>query len=247
MPADTPTRIPGLRRLGIPTTMPSTGGTPRPTVVQIGDSIPESTYWHLSTVLRKTPHYENQYYLSLNGYLKTIFPEEQLYGVAPQHIIRPSLDADDIDEFQLAELSFTSTGGVHESRFQAGHERGKKIPDFTIIRVRPTSLNMYNKFFVCILEVKRDEVSKSHAIDQLLSYLLAMRDHSRHDPDAPGILLEGRKCSVWRLVDDEVFGTNIDVVDEFDVLDEIDAETGLDKLTALLADISCKHWDRADF
>ncbi|KAF8233104.1 hypothetical protein L208DRAFT_1396291 [Tricholoma matsutake] len=54
----------------------------------------------------------------------------------PQAIVRRAMGADEIDE-DLGNISFGSTGALHESRDLLGAEAEKSFPDFVTVKVIP--------------------------------------------------------------------------------------------------------------
>lgn len=71
--------------------------------------------YHLKATISSDVHYENQLYGSLNTFLFSLFPPRRQFMTIPQAIVRRAMGADEIDE-DLGNISFGSTGALHESR-----------------------------------------------------------------------------------------------------------------------------------
>ena len=86
-----------------------------PTVSDLAAQIDPWVTYHLKTTILSDVHYENQLYGVLNLFHASIFPLRRRFMTIPQGLLRKMVDADSIDEY-LADLSFGSAGGLHESR-----------------------------------------------------------------------------------------------------------------------------------
>jgi len=71
--------------------------------------------YHLKATVSSDVHYENQLYGCLNTFLFSLFPPRRQFMTIPQPIVRRAMEADEIDE-DLGNISFGSTGALHESR-----------------------------------------------------------------------------------------------------------------------------------
>lgn len=86
-----------------------------PSVPNLIAQIDPWVIYHLKTTILSDVHYENQLYGVLNLFHASIYPLRRRFMTIPQGLLRKVLDPDNIDEY-LADLSFGSTGGLHESR-----------------------------------------------------------------------------------------------------------------------------------
>ena len=90
---------------------------PPPSLLGLRRRVHSRMYWHLSDVLSRTVHYENNIYSALTSYLSEIFPARRGFVVAPQCLLRPIIPLpDDTDSDAPSDISFSSAGGVHIGR-----------------------------------------------------------------------------------------------------------------------------------
>jgi hypothetical protein len=88
---------------------------PYETPPSVPDLITQISPWvfgHLQTKIRSGVHFEHQLYGDFNSFLTSIFPTKRMFMIKPQGLLRKVLE--DVDENM--DVSFSSTGGCHESR-----------------------------------------------------------------------------------------------------------------------------------
>ncbi|KAF8224074.1 hypothetical protein L208DRAFT_1381211 [Tricholoma matsutake] len=124
-----------------------------PSVPNLIAQIDPWVIYHLKTTILSDVHYENQLYGVLNLFHASIYPLRRRFMTIPQGLLRKVLDPDNIDEY-LADLSFGSTGGLHESRDLPGSEVHKFVPDFLTVKVTPHRSGPRDHCIVAIVEVK---------------------------------------------------------------------------------------------
>jgi hypothetical protein len=71
--------------------------------------------FHLKATISSNVHFENQLYGSVASFLASIFLSRRRFMTIPQAILRRAMEAEEVDEY-LANVSFGSTGALHESR-----------------------------------------------------------------------------------------------------------------------------------
>jgi hypothetical protein len=86
-----------------------------PTVNQLISEIDPWVLYQLKSVISSGVHFENQLYGPLNTFISSIFLTRRRFMTIPQALLRKSLDEPQVDE-DWANISFGSTGGLHESR-----------------------------------------------------------------------------------------------------------------------------------
>ena len=86
-----------------------------PTINQLISRIDPWVLYHLKSVISSEVHYENQLYGPINSFISSIFLTSRRFMNIPQALLRRPLDESQVDE-HLANISFGSTGGLHESR-----------------------------------------------------------------------------------------------------------------------------------
>ncbi|KAG6823764.1 hypothetical protein H0H92_009111 [Tricholoma furcatifolium] len=151
-----------------------------PTVDALVAQIDDWVVYHLLCTFASNPHYENQLYGPLNIYLTSIFPISRRFMVIPQALLRRAIQAGDQD---AANTSFGSTA-EHESRNLPGVEHFKLIPDFEVVKVTPAPhVDMRRQHrIVCIIEVKKDDMTSTQAADQMADYMRQAEPHRRLEP-----------------------------------------------------------------
>lgn len=89
---------------------------PAPTVNQIKAQIDPWVVYNLKETIKSDVHFENQLYGPWNTFLISVFPPHRRFMVIPQALVRRAItDPDEVDE-DLGNISFGSTGAIHESR-----------------------------------------------------------------------------------------------------------------------------------
>ncbi|KAF9528001.1 hypothetical protein CPB83DRAFT_836146 [Crepidotus variabilis] len=143
-------------------------GEQRPTIDQLQNSVLDWVNFTLRDTTLREPHFENSFYGPWNALLGSVFPLRRAYMVKPQTIIRKNVVAE-IGE----DVSFGSTGGMHEPRSRPGREKGTKFPDFVVVKVifsnapNPTCDHQ----FILIVEIKRDLAGYNSANLQIVNYM----------------------------------------------------------------------------
>lgn len=153
----------------------------------------------------------------------------------PQAILRRAMEAEEVDEY-LANVSFGSTGALHESRDLPGVEAGKLVPDFLTVKVSPQMGGVRDHYIVCIVEIKRNDVTEGKAKIQMKEYLLQAAAHPSRDENLRGYLVMANIVIPFRV---EVHRNRVIVVEgaPFDMF-----ATG-DRFTRELCGIAIRHWN----
>jgi hypothetical protein len=86
-----------------------------PSVTNLITQIDRWVIYHLKKTIQSRVHFENQLYGTINALHASIFPLSRRFMIIPQAIIRRAMEADEVDE-DLGNVSFGSTGALHESR-----------------------------------------------------------------------------------------------------------------------------------
>lgn len=86
-----------------------------PSIANLIAQIDRWIIYHLKETISSNDHCENQLYGCLNTFLFSLFPPRRQFMNIPQPIARRTMDALEIDE-DLGNVSFGSTGALHESR-----------------------------------------------------------------------------------------------------------------------------------
>ncbi|KAM6489566.1 hypothetical protein JOM56_014985, partial [Amanita muscaria] len=191
--------------------------------------------YHLKATISSEVHYENQLYGCLNTFLFSLFPPRRQFMTIPQAIIRRAMGADEVDE-DLGNISFGSTGALHESRELPDMEAEKCFPDFVTVRVAPQPGGLRQHFVVCVVEVKRDHDTMSEAHIQIMKYMNQLAEHPLREENLSGFLVMGRWVTVYTLVRS---GTKVEPVrgDTFDMF------AHGDRFTSELAQIAVRNWN----
>ena len=94
---------------------------PPPLRYEIPPTVPglmaQTQHWllyHLQATISSNVHYENQLYGVMNSLLLSAFLLQRQFMIIPQGLLRKALNEE--EEWELANVSFGSSGGVHESR-----------------------------------------------------------------------------------------------------------------------------------
>lgn len=86
-----------------------------PSVADLIAQIDRWVIYHLKVTVQSNVHFENQLYGVINSFHTSIFPLNRRFMVIPQALIRRAMEAGEVNE-DLGNVSFGSTGGLHESR-----------------------------------------------------------------------------------------------------------------------------------
>jgi len=166
-----------------------------PTIDGLISRIDPWVLYHLKSTILSDVHYENQLYGPINSFIGSVFPTGRRYMTIPQALLRRSIPEGEADE---GDISIGSIGGLHESRNLEGNEIEKMFPDFLTVKVRPTLANLPRLHTaVCIVEVKRDDLTARQAEKQLTLYMERVSTQRFVSDDFRGYLVMGKKVIVY--------------------------------------------------
>ena len=184
---------------------------PVPTINQIKAQIESWVVYNLQKTIKSDVHFENQLYGPWNSFLTSVFPPHRRFMIIPQALVRRAItDPDDVDE-DLGNVSFGSTGAIHEARtmgefflmyyqglftyssitFSDGREIEKKFPDFMPVKVTLHGGPIREHRVLCVVEVERNGEPSGRGHYQMVDYMEHLIDHSLREENLLGFLIIG--------------------------------------------------------